>query len=67
MVTVFPEIVITLSNMHLPAGQFAWNTMFFPYTVVVAPPGATISKGLLVTINGAELLVNDPFTELAMT
>jgi hypothetical protein len=64
--TVLLEIVITLSNIRLPTGQLAWNTMYFPSTLAVAPPGAVISKGLLVTITGGELLVNGPFTELAV-
>jgi hypothetical protein len=64
--TMSPLIVIPLSNIHLPASQFAWNTILVPSTVVVAPPGEVISKGLLVTANGAELLVNGPVIDFAV-
>lgn len=64
--TVVPETVIVDSYIHLPASQFAWNTIFLPSVVAVAPPGAVKLNGLPVTANGAELLVNGPLTEEAV-
>jgi hypothetical protein len=64
--TFVPEIVIALSNMHLPAGQLAWNTTAFRSVIAVAPPGAVTSYGLFVTMSGALLFVNGPFIDVAV-
>lgn len=61
-----PEIVIALSNIHLPTGQLAWKTIAFPSVIAVAPPGAVTSYGLFVTISGALLFANGPFTDVAV-
>jgi hypothetical protein len=65
-VTFVPEIVVALSDMHLPAGQLAWNTIAFPSVVALAPPGAVTSYGLFVTMSGALFFVNGPFIDVAV-